>query len=124
MTSAFWHGFYPFYYVAFAFALIASFAHKDCYSMWIFFRPIPKQIRTVFCIFVTQFSVNYALCLQNALLFEKGTRFLNATYYFGFVMMIVFLICTRGLGLVAKAKKMERAENEKKATTCDKPENS
>jgi len=63
MTSAFWHGFYPFYYVAFSYALLNSFFAKDCYSMWILFRPIPKQIRTACCIFVTQFSVNYALVL-------------------------------------------------------------
>ena len=113
MTSAFWHGFYPFYYVAFTFALFASFAHKDVYGMWILFRGIPSAVRTGACIVVNSFCVNYALCLQNALTFEKGLRFLSATWYAGFTSMILIIVAARVFGLLAMAKKMERAEREK-----------
>lgn len=112
MTSAFWHGFYPFYYVAFFFALLVSFAHKDLYNMWILFRPIPAPIRTFFCIILTSFCVNWGLVIQNALTFEKGLKFLGTTYYFGFVALIVILVVSRGLGLLSMAKKLERAEKE------------
>ena len=63
MTSAFWHGFYPFYYVAFGFAILSSFAHKDVYNMWILFRPIPSFIRTVLCILINALCINYGLVL-------------------------------------------------------------
>ena len=49
MTSAFWHGFYPCYYIAFTLAVFISFVHKDIYAMWIYFRWIPKPIRMVIC---------------------------------------------------------------------------
>ena len=50
MMSAFWHGFYPFYYVTFTFIIFASFAHKEVYNMWFLFRAVPSWIRTPFCI--------------------------------------------------------------------------
>ena len=62
-TSAFWHGFYPFFYVAFSMGAMASFAHKDVYGCWYIFRDIPQQVRTGICIFMTQTIVNYTLVL-------------------------------------------------------------
>ena len=41
MTSAFWHGFYPGYYIVFALAAFTSFAHKDIYGMGYYFRGVP-----------------------------------------------------------------------------------
>lgn len=41
IVSAFWHGFYPFYYITFTCVALASFAHKDIYGCWYLFRNIP-----------------------------------------------------------------------------------
>jgi len=72
MISAFWHGFYPLYYVNFLFVAIATFAHKDIYSMWILFRPIPRPIRIGLCVFLNQCTVNYLGVMQTALTIENG----------------------------------------------------
>jgi len=45
IVSAFWHGFYPFYYVLFFFAALFSEVAKDMYKARIIFRPIPAFIR-------------------------------------------------------------------------------
>jgi len=47
MMSAFWHGFYPGYYMMFfGFALIGEVT-KDFYKAWILFEPIPARVRSV-----------------------------------------------------------------------------
>ena len=112
MISAFWHGFYPMYYVNFFFVAVASFVHKDVYSMWILFRPIPRPIRIGLCIFVNIFTVNYIGMMQTALTIENGFKFLKATYYFVPIMLIITLTATRSLGLVRIAKKLELREKE------------
>ena len=106
MVSAFWHGFYPFYYITFSFAILASFAHKDVYGMRILFSAIPSQIRTASCIFLTQTNLSYGLVLMSALTFEKGFRFLSSTYYIGFIGLGSVLLVSRGpCGLLRLAKK-------------------
>ena len=57
--GAFWHGFYPFYYVAFFTAAMMQFMHKDVYQCWLLFQPIPKPIRKAAAFVITQFSINY-----------------------------------------------------------------
>ena len=57
-TSAFWHGFYPFYYVCFTLALIGAQSHKWVYIGWYIFKPIPRNIRMAICTVVTYFTVN------------------------------------------------------------------
>ena len=106
MISAFWHGFYPFYYITFSFVILASFAHKDVYGMRILFRSIPSQIRTASCIFLTQTNLSYGLALMNARTFENGFRFMSSTYYIGFIALGSVLLMSRGpCGLLRLAKK-------------------
>lgn len=112
MISAFWHGFYPLYYVNFFLVAVASFVHKDFYNMWILFKPIPRPIRIGLCIFLNMFTVNYIGMMQTALTIEHGFKFLKATYYFVPIMLIITLTATRSLGLVRLAKKLELKERE------------
>lgn len=41
LVSAFWHGFYPFYYIMFFLAAILSEVTKDIFKSWILFQAIP-----------------------------------------------------------------------------------
>lgn len=110
MVSAFWHGFYPFYYITFSFAILCSFAHKDVYSMWMLFSAIPSQVRTIACIILTQCCLNYGLVLMGALTFEKGIRFLNSTYYIVIIALGTVLVFYRGpCALLRLAKKRAAA---------------
>ena len=58
-VSAFWHGFYPFYYVMFFFAAINLELCKDIYKSRILFRWIPPMARHVIANFLTIGSMNY-----------------------------------------------------------------
>lgn len=53
MISAFWHGFYPMYYINFFLAALTTFVHKDVYNMGYFFRGLPQPVKTCACIFLT-----------------------------------------------------------------------
>ena len=82
---AFWHGFYPFYYVVYFAVFLVTNTHKDIYGCWFLFRGIPQSVRTFICIIVTQWTVNYCGILQEARTWENGTTYLKATHYFIFV---------------------------------------
>ena len=47
ICSAFWHGFYPFYYVMFFFCAILGELSKDVYRSRIFFRAIPYPLNNI-----------------------------------------------------------------------------
>ena len=112
MTSAFWHGFYPNFYIAFSVAVFSSFVHKDIYGMWYLVRAVPRPIRIAVCIFVNQYTVNWAGTIQSALVPEKAFLFMRSTYYIIPIQVVLILLFSRGLGLLKMSKKMERAANE------------
>jgi len=47
IVSAFWHGFYPFYYVMFFFAAVLAELSKDVYRSKILFEFIPPFMRNM-----------------------------------------------------------------------------
>jgi lysophospholipid acyltransferase len=47
IVSAFWHGFYPFYYVMFFFCTFLNELAKEIFRSRIFFRPIPSKLKCV-----------------------------------------------------------------------------
>ena len=79
--SAFWHGFYPFYYVTFGCIFLSSFAHKDLYQCWFILRSIPLWLRNGVSIIVTQQHINYIGVLVTALTMSNGMKFLRSTYF-------------------------------------------
>ena len=113
-VSAFWHGFYPFYYVMFFFAAINLELCKDIYKSRILFRWIPPLARHVIANFLTIGSMNYFAISFCQLTFERGGNFARNTYYSVFLAMIVGLFITRTTGLVKIAQRMEKKELEKK----------
>ena len=44
LVSAFWHGFYPFYYIVFFFAALLVEVSKDVYRSRVLFRFIPGPL--------------------------------------------------------------------------------
>ena len=59
-VSAFWHGWYPQYYVSFAFGAIVSISHRDIYQCWFFFKDIPRPVILFLCWVGCQFAINYS----------------------------------------------------------------
>lgn len=59
LVSAFWHGFYPFYYVMFFFAAILSEVAKDVFKARILFSFIPGFLRPIIANQLSMLSLNY-----------------------------------------------------------------
>ena len=109
LTSAFWHGFYPFYYIMFFLAAILSECTKDVYKSWVFFQAIPKRVRYVCAHIISMSCMNYLGILIGALTFENGGRFMAATYYLIPAVLFVFLGFSRTFNLVGRASKVVKA---------------
>ena len=105
---AFWHGFYPQYYIVYFYVFLVTNSHKDIYGCKFLFRAIPGPLKTIICIIGSNWAINYGGILQEARALENGTKFLNSTYYLLLVLCLGFLVITRGLGIVRIVKKMER----------------
>ncbi len=59
LVSAFWHGFYPFYYIMFFFAAILSEVAKDIFKARVLFGFIPAALRPVIANFFAMLCMNY-----------------------------------------------------------------
>lgn len=103
IVSAFWHGFYPFYYVMFFFAAVLSEVAKDIFKARSLFTFIPVAARPWVANFLSMLCMNYFGILQVALTFERGGSFMSATYAFIPVGLIILLTASRTLGLVKYA---------------------
>lgn len=103
IVSAFWHGFYPFYYVMFFFAAILVECAKDMFKARALFGSIPPFARTIIANFLSLFCLNYFGILQNALTFQRGGAFMQGTWAIVPVGLVIFLGASRSLGLVKMA---------------------
>ena len=100
LVSAFWHGFYPFYYIMFFLAAILSEVAKDVFKARILFSFIPGPLRGVLGTFFSMVCLNYFGILINALTFERGGAFMAATYYIVPIGLFGTLALSRSIGLV------------------------
>jgi len=103
LVSAFWHGFYPFYYVMFFFAGILVEVNKDVFKARALFSFIPSALRPFVANFFSFICLNYFGLLQNALTFERGGNFMSATYAFVPIGLCLLLGASRTLGMVKMA---------------------
>lgn len=108
MTSAFWHGFYPFYYVMFFFSYLFSEVTKDVYRSRIFVQWIPYPIRYAVTWFFTYMLMNYVAMGFNQLTFEKGGNFAKSTYFFGYIYILMLFIIFRFSGVVKYAQAKQK----------------
>ena len=114
LVSAFWHGFYPFYYVMFFGAALLTEVSKDIFKMRQIFAFLPIPARMVLANVFSMLGMNYLGILFNALTFENGLKFMSETYYLFYVFCFSFLIISRSFNLVGILTKNQRKLNEKK----------
>jgi lysophospholipid acyltransferase len=115
-VSAFWHGFYPFYYVMFFLAMLSVEVTKDLFKArkFLFYRLIPVPlVRQILANLATMFVLNYLGTIFNALTFENGMKFMAGNYYCVPILLIGTLTFTRGTNLVKIAAKWEEKEKER-----------
>jgi lysophospholipid acyltransferase len=113
MVSAFWHGFYPFYYVTFVLAMISTEIAKDLFKAkrYLFYGLIPNAfVRHLIANQATLLTLDYIGVTFNALTFENGFKFMSGNYYCVPIALFTILSLFRGLGLVSKALKWEQAQ--------------
>jgi len=78
VVSAFWHGFYPSYYIMFVFAAVLSEINKDVYRSKILFQKyIPSYARHYVAHFSNMLCMNYFGIIFQALTFERTFYFLQ-----------------------------------------------
>lgn len=84
MVSAFWHGFYPSYYICFFWAAILSSVTKEIYrSRILFARVIPDSFtQRIICNQCSFAGMNYVGCIFAAYKFDKVMQFCFNTYFF------------------------------------------
>ncbi len=107
ITSAFWHGFYPYYYVMFFCSAILTELTKDVYRCRIFFRFIPYPLNSILANFLSMFFMNFQGISFMLLTFEKGWKFQTAVYQIPNIAIFVFFIIFRFSGITRKAAKLE-----------------
>ena len=115
VTSAFWHGFYPFYYIMFVFSAILSELAKDIYRSRIFFRWIPTPLNSIIANFLSMLMMNFMGISFMLLTFEKGWRFSSSVYHFVYIVITIFFIIFRFGDITKKAAKLEQKLKEKAA---------
>ena len=113
LISAFWHGFYPFYYFMFAQAAMLVECAKEIYRARIFFDWIPDPYHYMIANFMSTTALNYLGILFALLTFENGFRFMSSMWYLWTIMMPAFLIFSKVFGLVPMAKKLEKKRQAK-----------
>lgn len=107
MVSAFWHGFYPFYYVMFFFTAFLGELAKDVYRSRVFFRFIPHPFGHILANILTMMSLNYLGTSFGLLTFELGYNFSKAMHHFVFIYIMVLFAIFRFGGIPRKAQKLE-----------------
>jgi len=115
ITSAFWHGFYPFYYVIFFFSAILSELAKDIYRSRIFFKWIPYPISSILASFLSMLMMNYIGIGFMLLTFERGYSFSSSVYHFAYILIVALFVIFRFGGITRKAAKLEKIIAEKAA---------
>jgi lysophospholipid acyltransferase len=115
MVSAFWHGFYPFYYVMFFNAGLCLELAKEVFRNrdWFVWSWMPYYMKWFICNQLTMFQMNYLGVSFNQLTFERGYNMAKGT---GFIVWIAtpillgvmkFISAMRGTG---KSKKVEKKD--------------
>lgn len=106
-VSAFWHGFYPFYY--FMFGLCACFVElaKDIYRARSLFDFIPAPFGHIITNVLSMMVMNYCGVSFNQLTFERGGNFAKGTYYLIWIIVPLLLVVEKSIGLVGMAKKKD-----------------
>jgi hypothetical protein len=95
MTSAFWHGFYPIYYVIFfAFAILTENTRDILRIKPLLTKLVPSQIiQQLLCNVYCLYYVGFFMATHFALEVQKGITVAEAFYFMPYIsIMVVFAI--------------------------------
>jgi lysophospholipid acyltransferase len=108
MISAFWHGFYPYYYVTFLlFFMIQQFS-KTLYNCGDYFKIIPRPIQYFVRWLMMNMLVNTTLVAFFLLQFDKVGEYAKSIVYFPYIAITSLYIL--GKFMVPPKKKVAKKE--------------
>ena len=113
LVSAFWHGFYPFYYVMFFNAAIFVETAKELYRARALFKWIPDNVAWLIGNQGMLFICSYFGVSFNQLTFSRGLIFAKATYFIVWIINPLLLVILKLGGFAKMAKKIEAEEKSK-----------
>jgi len=114
-VSAFWHGFYPFYYFMFFNLVFMVELSKDIYRSKALFSFMPNWAQVFLANQVTMLFLNFMGVAFNQLTFERGNNFGKGVYYFAFILVPTTMVLWKVLGIANIAKKFEKSREPLKA---------
>lgn len=84
VVSAFWHGFYPSYYLMFFTCAVLQEVTKDVYRSWALFHKLIPSARARYLLswFCSNLCMHHNGVLFGALTMESSLFFLGQTYWF------------------------------------------
>lgn len=110
MVSAFWHGFYPNYYIFFFFAFILEQISGIIQEKTKFFDKIegykntPKVVLFIIVSFVSQVAVSSQGLFFALTTFDKGYAYIKNLYFIPWIVFISLFILLRKIYLKKDAK--------------------
>jgi len=113
-VSAFWHGFYPFYYIMLIFCAILSELSKEIFRARYFFRAIPWPLSTILANVASMLMMNFWGICFSLLTLEKGYKFSKGCYFFPYWVILGLYIFMRAFNVAGIAAKLQKKDEERK----------
>jgi lysophospholipid acyltransferase len=104
LMSAFWHGFYPAYYVAFFSLFLMQQISKFIFNWRHIFKVIPAPVAFLIRWIFSTWVIDYNACAFAILEFSKFIPFWKSIYFFMSIMLVIGYIVTLVVGSPRKKK--------------------
>lgn len=102
--SAFWHGFYPFYYIMFFWAGLCLELAKEVFRNRDLFEWMPYYLKWFLANQLTMFQMNYLGVSFNQLTFERGYNMAKGTGFIVWIATPIALGIMKGISAMRKSK--------------------
>jgi len=93
VVSAFWHGFYPMYFVAFILYAVYTEAHKEIHILCCKYKFLRNPLILIFIYITTNLGTDYLGMLFDILLFRHIKKFVAGLYWIPIFSLIALLTC-------------------------------
>jgi lysophospholipid acyltransferase len=113
LVSAFWHGYYPCYYVMFFYCGVYVVLSKEIFKSRALFEFIPPLVQTVLLKIGHECLLHFIGSQMFALTADKGVNVSAALYHYVWILMPLALIIMKVGNCAKRAKKLEQSRQKK-----------
>jgi len=122
LVSAFWHGFYPFYYVMFFFCALFGEIVKDFWKVRALFACLPYPLNSIVANILSMTVMNFLGISFGLLTFEAGWQFSKNVHhiiYFSILVTFCLFRMTPLMKILLKKDAQIRKQNEERQKAVD-----